>query len=277
MRLRFCFAIRVLVATITGIVAHPSLAHDVPEKLAYYYLLPRNSALRQSDGIAAVDYQLFGYVMVRYGGIWSTNASFEIASVWGSLPSDNPVLAMDIDVNETLSLENLNGAVLPAAAPTEVYQFRGHTLDGSPINLFAAMTGPWIYLRGGSEPPAGGANYITYSTRALGRSRPFADFNGDGIVDGADYVTSRKAPDADAQFATTYYDWATQFGERLLDLDAMDAIINAAAGTSVTTATVPEPTSVGLAPIAGVLLGTRRRRCLRSRATAQGADGHATQ
>jgi hypothetical protein len=248
-----------LVATITVFVAHPSLAHDIPGKLAYYQLLTPNSALQQADGIADIEYQLSGAFIVRYGGIWSANASFEIANVWGSPLSDNPVPASDIDVNETLNLENLAGAVLPAAAPIEVYQFRGHTLDGSLMNLFAAMTGPWMYLRGGSETPLGSTDYVRYDIRALARSGPFADFNGDGLVDAADYVIIRKSPEAAIEGGATYYDWKEQFGERLLNVDAMDAVIDAAVGSSFAAATVPEPTSIGLALIAGILLASRRR------------------
>src|SRR4051812_10193105 len=162
MRLRFCFYILLLVATITGLAARPSLAHGTPEKTAYYKILPAFSALQQSDGISQVEYQVFGAAIVRYGGIWSTNATVDVADIWGSLPSNSSAPERDIDITETLSLEALTGAVLPTAGPTEVYKFRGHTSDGSSVNLFAAMAGSWLYLRGGSEPLSGSTNYMTY-------------------------------------------------------------------------------------------------------------------
>jgi hypothetical protein len=260
MRLRFCFIILPLIATVSGLVAYPSFAHDTAEKYAHYQLRPIDSALQQSDGAAVAEYQLFGDVVIRYGGVFSTNACFEIADVGGSLSFDNPEPAIDIDVDETLSLENLTGAVLQSAAPTEVYRFRGHTIDGASMNVFAAMNGAWVYLRGSSEPPPGSADFVTYNFHALGRSRPFADFNDDGVVDGADYVMIRKFPDSAVYPGATYDDWKEQFGERMLDVNAMDALISAAAGSSVAAASVPEPGTVGLAIIAGIVLASPRRR-----------------
>jgi hypothetical protein len=265
-RLRSFFAILLLVAATIVLVANLCLAHGTPENVAYFRLLPDKSALHQTDGAAAIDYELFGEVIVRYGGIWSTNAFFEIADVWGSLPSSPPP-AMAIDVDETLYMEGLNGAVLPSPAPTEVYRFQGYTFDGSALDLYVAMTGPWLYLRGSSQLLPGSTEDVTYNIRALGRPRPFADLSDNGLIDAADYVLLRNSSNAAAGGGATYDDWKEQFGERLLDVDAMDAIINAAIASSLSPAaaatanlTVPEPTTVALATLTALLLASRRRR-----------------
>jgi hypothetical protein len=265
-RLRSCFAILLLVAATIGLVANLCPAHGTPENVAYFQILPDKSALHQTDGTAAVDYELFGEVIVRYGGIWSTNAFFEIADVWGSLPSSTPP-AMAIDVDETLYMEGLNGAVLPSPGPTEIYRFQGYTFDGSAMDLYLAMTGPWLYLRGSSQLLPGSTDDFTYNIRALGRPRPFADFSDNGVIDAADYVPLRNSSNAPASGAATYDDWKEQFGEQLLNVDAMDAIIDAAIASSLTPAaaatanlTVPEPTTVGLATLAAIVLASRRRR-----------------
>jgi hypothetical protein len=75
---------------------------------------------------------------------------------------------------------------------------------------------------------------------ALGlQAEPNGDFNGDGIVDAADYVVWRKTPGTPADYDV----WKTTFGE------------NVGGGSNASTA-VPEPAawllaSLGLAFVAG--------------------------
>ena len=190
----------------------------------------------------------------------SASAKIVDAEIWGSIISDGPTPAYVIDVDQILNLEGLQGKALPVAAPFDVYQFKGQTSDGSSVNLFASTIGPWMYLRGSTQPPPGSADYFAYQLRALARKGPFADTNSDGVVDASDYAVLRKS-----NLATTsgLADLRQQFGETVPDLSAMDAAISAASGSGVSGSSVPEPACLGLAIFAGLLVAGSRRICRR--------------
>ena len=270
---RFFLVCLIVVPAAGGLITQSSRAQDPAEILDHYRLLPRLSTLHQTGGIAGIDqrYRLIGKYDFRHGSGWTAKASFENAEIWGSLISDLPAPAYVIDVDEILNLEGLRGEALPVAAPFDVYQFSGLTSDGSSVELLAAVIGPWMYLRGATQPPAGSADYFTYHIQALARSRPFADFNGNGVVDAADYVMLRNSDAAgsgvgiagndDVTAGAGLAEWAQQFGETVPDLTTMDAVMGAAMGSLVTTAAVPEPASVSMAVFGGLILaGLRRRR-----------------
>ena len=191
---RLFFVCLTVVSVTVGLTAKCSVAQEPSEILDHYRLVPRLSTLHQTGGIAGIDlrYRLLGKYDFRHGTGWTAKAAFENAEIWGSIISDLPTPAYVIDVDQILNLEGLDGKALPVGAPFDVYQFRGLTSDGSSVELFAAVIGPWMYLRGATQPPPGSADYFTYHLRALARSGPFADFNGDGVVDAADYVVLRK-------------------------------------------------------------------------------------
>lgn len=234
-----------------------------------YRLMPRQSTLHQSGGFAGfdLDYRLLG----DYGFARGTSATavagakFVNPEIWGSLISDGPTPAYVIDADEILNLAGLQGKLLPVASPFDVYQFQGHASDGSSVNLYASLLGPWMYLRGATQPPPGSADYFEYQLKALARKGPFADVNADGVVDASDYALLRKtavAGGADAATGTSLADWRAQFGETIPDLSAMDAAISAAIGNSLSTSSVPEPASWMLLVVAGAISSSRgRRRC----------------
>jgi hypothetical protein len=137
------------------------------------------------------------------------------------------------------------------------------------VDLFASVLGPWMYVRGGTEPPPI-ADFGTHRFKWVARSRPFADINGDGVVDAADFVLIRRAEsrgvgigsEEDGTAGASYADWAQQFGETLPDFGSMDAIMSSAAASAFAAA-VPEPASASLALLAGMLVtGFRRSRAL---------------
>ena len=151
--------------------------------------------MHQTGGFAGFDwrFRLLGKYDLVHGDAAGTRAKFANAEIWGSRISDGPVTADVLDVDRVFNLAGLKGESVPVAAPFDVYRFTGETADGSSVNLFASVFGPWMYVRGGTQPPPGSADFFQYDIRMLARSRPFADFNDDGRVDGADYVLARKA------------------------------------------------------------------------------------
>jgi hypothetical protein len=244
--------------------AQPALPQNSIGDLDHYRIVPRYSVLRETGGFAGVDnrYRLMGKYDLLHNIGGTPRARFENAEVWGSPISDGPVIAIVLDVDELLNLEELKGEQLPVAAPFDVYQFTGNMDDGSSVNLFASVIGPWMYLRGHTEPPPGSADFFEYQIKVLARSpRPFADFNDDGTVDAADFVLDRKNASAADPDVANYADWVQQFGETAPNIDAMDADLSSAVGSSGSTSSgIPEPASVGLALLGSIIVASLRRR-----------------
>jgi hypothetical protein len=260
--MRHSFICLLLVSSVPVLFAQPALAQNSIGDLDHYRILPRYSVLRETGGFAGVDnrYRLMGKYDLLHNIGGTPRARFENAEVWGSPISDGPVIAIVLDVDELLNLEELKGEQLPVAAPFDVYKFTGNMDDGSSVNLFASVIGPWMYLRGSTEPPPGSADFFEYQIKALARSpRPFADLNDDGNVDAADFIISRKNATAADPDVANYADWVQQFGESAPDVDAMDAALSAAVGSGSAASTVPEPASLGLALLAAAIFAILRR------------------
>jgi hypothetical protein len=118
-----------------------------------------------------------------------------------------------------------------------------------------------MYLRGGTSPPPGGADFIDYHIRAIARIGRPADFNDDGVVDRRDLA------DWSSQFGKTlaggdFLEWQRQLGDRTPSVDEMEAQLEAALTSAA--AAVPEPGSAAL-----MLLGVAlvRRSAPRRRAS----------
>lgn len=247
------------------VLARPSAWAQLPRDiLDHYTLLPRASTLYQTGGIAGVKnaYRLTGGYDLQHSVGWAATASFENAEVWGAMISPIPTPAVVLDVDQLLNLEGLKGEALPVAAPFDIYQFTGTIDDGSAIRLIGALIGPWMYLRGNTQPPSGSADYFAYTINALARSpRPFADLNDDGSVDAADYVLIRKNIAAANPDQVSLDDWFQQFGETVPDVAAYDTMMKAAADSLSPTSAVPEPSGFlvfGWGNILLLLLSRRR-------------------
>jgi hypothetical protein len=253
------------VLIVAGVWAQQGVAQQDVSILDHYRVVPQQSTLHQTGGFAGFDslYRLTGDYGFAHSFSPAIGAKFVDANISGiPIPPGPTAAANVIDVDQLLNLDGLTGKLLPVASAFNVYQFQGHSADGSAVNLYASMLGPWMYLRGGTQPPPGSADYFVYQLRALARKGPFADVNGDGVVDASDYTLLRKsgfAGGTDAAAGASFADWRQQFGETLPDLNAMDAMITAAAGSGLESSSVPEPACLGLAIVAGFLVvGSRR-------------------
>jgi hypothetical protein len=245
------------------VTARRSIAQDPAEFLDHYRLIPRLSRVRLTGGIAGFNslYRLTGEYDFRRGTDTNATAAFENAEVLGTLISDPPSPADELDVDEIFNLEGLDGAALPVAAPFDVYRFQGVAPDESSVELFAAVMGPWMFVRGWTEPPPGSADFFVYHIRALARSGPFADFNDDGSVDAADYVAWRDSGQVGGgDGIADYADWRQQFAETVPDIEAIDSEMSKAVASYLGAAAVPEPTGLALA-VCGALLVAGLRRC----------------
>jgi hypothetical protein len=260
---QFFFVYLFLILAATSASPQRSVA-QTSSILQPFRVVPQQSTLHQSGGIANIerDYRLLGKYDFNRGTASNTGPSFVNAEIWGS-PIGSPLAAAYvIDVDGLLNLERLKGEQLPVLAPFDVYKFQGQTSDGSSVELFASVIGRWMYVRGGTQPPPGSADFFMYQIRMTARSGPFADSNSDGIVDSADYSLLRKgAAGADAlSEGATLADWRQQFGDTLPDMAAMDAMLTTAMGSSMTPSSVPEPSCISLALCGALLFGGPRRR-----------------
>jgi hypothetical protein len=263
MRCYYLYVAALLV--VGGVTAERSVAQT--PSLDHYRLLQRLSILHQEGGIAGIDqfYRLGGEYDFRHGAGPSAAAAFENADIWGNLISDGPTPPIVLDVDLNLNLEGLEGKRLPFGTHLDIYRFRGLTLNGSSIELYAATLGPWMYLHGDTVPPPESSDYFTNHLRALARSEPFADFNDDGVVDAADYVTLRKTGGSGAGLSAGagFDEWRRQIGESVPDMSSLSAIVSAAAAGSGASSSVPEPASLSLLVCVGVLVASLPRRSRR--------------
>jgi hypothetical protein len=266
---RLCFVCLSATWIVTSVLSGSGLAQDPVEILDHYRLVPQLSTLRQTGGFAGVNlrYRLIGEYDLSHGLRPNSPAGFENAGIWGSLISDLPTPAVVLDVDEVLNFEGLVGKKLPSFGPLDLYQFRGQLGDESSVMLHAAVLGRWMYLRGVTQPPPGSADFFEYQINAVARAaRPFADFDGNGVVDAADYVAARKsiggvasAADDARAIGATLDDWRQQFGESIPDLTSMERAISAAAASAGLATAVPEPAGLALAVTASLLFALLRR------------------
>lgn len=216
-----------------------------------YQIVPHFSTLNRQGGFAGFNdfYLLTGDFDFAVQSTQS--ASFENSEIWGSLISDQPTIAIVQPIHDWLNFDDLQGTLLPTGAPFDVYQFTGMTYDGSDFTLNAAVVGPWMYFRGDSMAPSGGADFFYYDIQMLARTSAFADPNEDGTVDPADYTLFR-----DAQDNAGYQIWQDQFGESVPDMAAIDAMMDSALAS-----VVPEPTTalLGLSCVWFFVNRVRRR------------------
>lgn len=270
-------SVLVVFLTLLGVAAaigRGAFAQSLGPKLGEFKVLPRLSVLHRTGGIAGVNQRLRlsgSYELEQSPlAVYPPMVSFQNAEIWGSLISDLPHPAYVEDVDELLNLEGLFGQQVPVGAPFDVYKFSGETLDGSSIQLHAAVIGPWMYVRGSTTPPPSSADYFEYELRMVARSRPFADLNEDGRVDAADYTVLRDRAGAAGAGAVgastdgvTYGDWREQFGEQVPDFIAVDDYLAGAGSDSIAalaaTAT-PEPSSAALMCLCCAMLVARRVR-----------------
>lgn len=237
-----------------------------PDLLWHYHVLPRYSVVHETGGFAGVDNRYRARGEFDFQRLWnegSFSAKFDDAEIWGSPISDGPVIAVVLDVDEVFNLEGLRGRLLPTMNPlADVYEFRGEAPDSSFVHLYAYQRGPWMYLRGSTNPPPDTADFLQYEIRALARTRPWADANDDGRVDLGDYTILR---DNTGHWADgpTYGDWRAQFGETLPDMNEMEGALVSALSSAATVAAVPEPTAallIAAGLVAKVPLVRRRLR-----------------
>jgi hypothetical protein len=249
-----------------------------PSTLTPYRFLPRFSVLNQSGGIAGVDidFRVHGRFDLLldddHEPPWGNTATFENVQAWAA----HPILAYVLDMDDVLNLSGLKGEQLPVAGPFDAYRFTGIAQDGSSVDLFASVIGPWLYLNGGTTPPDGSADYFEYELRAIARTRPYADFDENGIVDaddldrwrahfgdpspsGVDVTSWGDANGDNAIDGRDFLEWQRQVGEMAPPLAALEAgIAEVKAGLASITA-VPEPSAIWLVATGAMAIFGRRR------------------
>jgi hypothetical protein len=241
-------------------------AQFFPSKTFHYQFLPRASVLNQSGGIAGLDinwrvrgtfdFEILQSPLAVYPPMYY--AEFENVDAWGVHPHRDDI----IDVNQVFNLEGITGGqTLYPRRPPNLFTFRGETGDGSSVKLEALLDGPWFYLRGGTTPPAGSADYFEYSIRAIARRTPVADLNDDGIVDRHD-IASWAAEFGRPLSGSEFLEWQRQLGEAAPTIASMDAALDAAivASANAAAASVPEPAGLTIVATAVAAIGGQLRR-----------------
>ncbi len=165
------------------------------------------------------------------------------------------------DLDKTLNLSGLTGTF---SVPDDLF-FLGADGQGQAIRLQATITGPLLHLTGGSSDPC--CNFDRYAVDAWAHQLPWADFNGNGLVDAADYATWQQSVgksvtaggEGDANGdgivdAADYTIWRDELGET----DGM------AMAAGLASNVVPEPASMALLVVGtlsvSITMGARCKR-----------------
>jgi hypothetical protein len=168
-----------------------------------------------------------------------------------------PVPGWDLD--KTLNLTGLDGT-FHVGDPTRLY-FHGVDGQGAPINLQAGVHDPLIHIVGANDPLCAtcAPDLHGYKIDAVGLLRNRADYNGNGMIDAADYLIWRKT-----QMTSSMTDDGSQ-----IEIDSQDYLdvwraefgqVIGSAGSTLTDTAVPEPATFALAYAAAVFMLVRRAR-----------------
>lgn len=270
------------VAAIVLSIASATLAQP-PDILRDYRFVPSRSDVHVTGGPQNYNMDLsilgrFGLV-TGYDEVLSPTSTVptltphaEFVDVHGILfnpLSANPVSAAPTplpgwDLDKTLDLSGLKGTF---TVPSDIH-FSGPDGQGIPINLEATLRGPLLHLTGQNVLPptcVSCTQYIGYKVDALAVIRPYADFNLDGVIDSADLSIWRAN-------AGTMSDAAFQQGDANGDgvVDAADYVIwrhsvgpatslSVFSNTGLTSSSLPEPNSIGLAVAGAIFFAFRAR------------------
>jgi Dockerin type I domain/PEP-CTERM motif len=256
-----------LVAAIVGWPQSPALA-DPPDILRNYRFITDKSTVEVTGGIAGIDWPLniFGRFGLVTGYNYSTGgptahvptlvpfAAFtEVKAILFDPRRASPMPSPGWDLDKTLNLTGLTGTF---TVPSQL-EFSGVEGQGQPIKLEATLVGPLLHLVGANDPSC--CDFYNYKIDAYAHLLPWADFNLDGRVDGADFTIwqqhfgSSVAPGADGDAngngfvdAEDYTVWRDQLGQ-------------SDGSVSGSQAAVPEPATLVML-LAGILTMCVRRR-----------------
>jgi hypothetical protein len=259
-----------------------------PEILRDYRFVPSHSDIHVSGGSPGYNMDLsvagkFGLVTGYEYGI-SPTAHIPTLEPYAKLVDVqailfNPLSAAPLpvpgwDLDETLNLSGLTGTFSDPA----LLHFSGVDGQGIPIKLDASLRGSLLHLTGMNYlPPTclSCTQFVGYEVNALAVTRPYADFNLDGVIDGADFSIWR---DNMGLETAASFEHGDANGDGIVD--AADYVIwrhtvgpttsfGAFAESGASVNVVPEPTTIALALAGAVFLalraGSRFRSSNRSR------------
>jgi hypothetical protein len=248
-----------------------------PDMLRHYRFIPTRSSLEVTGGFAGIEQKFFPYGTFdlhtgyrfdprAFPSEYLPFAKFELEQ-WDSwLVPDSP-LAYVWSTDDTLNLSGLNGWFRPGE-PNHLF-FRGVDGQGQPFKLVAVQRGRLLHLMGENDP--GCCDFFHYKFDAFAHLAPYADFNIDGRVDRGDLdlLLANMGKRADARFeqgdadgdgdvdGADFLTWQREIGEATpLSAFAGDSLAEA----SFSAAAVPEPTALLLALWGGLFLWLHRRK-----------------
>jgi len=271
---------RVAVATlILAVIAHRAVAQP-PDILRDYRFIPADTVVHVSGGLPGYDMDLTiagkfglitGYQVTPTAPVPSLVPFADFVDVHGILYNPLSMAPLPVpgwDLDKTLNLSGLHGTFSPSD-PNRLF-FLGADGQGVAIRLQAVIDGRLLHLTGGSSDPPS-SNSVLYQVNALAHLVPFPDFNFDGAITVADVpamLDVLAGPQASMAAHSLSADDLVSMG----DLDGDGKVTNAdiqglinllangggSAGGSL--AAVPEPGSLVLLALGGVIALCRRQR-----------------
>jgi hypothetical protein len=280
---RFFLPISCAAAFATGVLFASYAAADPPDILRDYRFVPSHSNVHVSGGSPGYNMDLsiagkFGLVTgydyevspTAHIPTLTPHAEFvDVKAILFNPLSAAPTPVPGWDLDERLNLSGLKGTFTD---PSDLH-FSGVDGQGIPIRLDAALRGPLLHLTGMNFlPPTCFTcqQYIGYKVDALAVTRPYADFNLDGVIDSADFAIWRASSGAGI---SATFEQGDANGDGVVD--GADYVIwrhtlGPATSLGVFTESsglgsggVPGPSTIGLAIAASLFIGSY---CARSKA-----------
>jgi hypothetical protein len=266
----------IVFAPLAMLVISPALTNEAsaqpPDILRDYRFVPSHSNVHVSGGSPGYNMDLsvagkfglvtgYDYDSSPTAGIPTLRPYAKFVDVDAIL--FNPLSAAPLplpgwDLDKTLNLSGLAGTFSDPA----LLHFGGVDGQGIPIKLDAALRGPLLHLTGMNYLPptcVSCTQYVGYKVDALAVIRPYADFNLDGVIDGADFTTWRANLGIDSEDS---FERGDANGDGVVDAadyvtwrftEGPSTNLGVFADSGIGIDSVPEPTIIGLALTGAIL------------------------
>ena len=251
----------------------------IPDILRNFRFITSHSTVEQSGGLPlyTIDWNVAGKFGLATGddGLLtptptptttiSGHASFVNVNAYMFHPqSAGPASAIALDLDSVLNLSGLKGLF---KVPSDIH-FTGDDGQGIPIELEAVTVGPLMRITGGTlpVPTCASCGINTYKVDAFAAVAPYADFNLDGVIDGADFSIWRANMGMETAAS---FEQGDANGDGIVD--GADYVIwrhtlgsatslGAFASSGIGESGVPEPTTIVMLLIAVAMTCLLRRR-----------------